>query len=130
MRPNSLPVQSQSSHILIANANEWAIFAFRAKIGLKSNKNRVFYILCMPMGGHPPPTLSTLLLLAVRIGILVFNSSSNALVSFLIDLKKKGKMLILAAKVARVNAALNLRILLKAVAIRKPAGPRPFLEML
>ena len=35
MRPNSLQVQSQSSHILIANANGGDIFAFSAKIGLK-----------------------------------------------------------------------------------------------
>ena len=34
---NSLQVQSQSSHILIANDNEKAILAFRAKISLKSN---------------------------------------------------------------------------------------------
>ena len=46
LRPNSTQVQSQSSHILIANDNEWAIFAFRAKFGLKSNIKRVFCILC------------------------------------------------------------------------------------
>ena len=54
-RPYSLQVQTQSSHILIANANGvGAIFAFSAKIDLKSTKNRVFYILCMPMGGLQP----------------------------------------------------------------------------
>ena len=54
LRPNSLLVQCQSSHILIASDNGWAIFAFGAKIGLKSNKNRAFCILCMPMGGQTP----------------------------------------------------------------------------
>ena len=41
------------------------MFAFSAKIGLKSAKNVVFCILCMPMeGGYslpPPPPLATLL---------------------------------------------------------------------
>ena len=55
LRPNSLQVQGQSSHILFANDNGRAIFAFRVKAGLKSIKNRVFCILCMPMGGQPPP---------------------------------------------------------------------------
>ena len=70
------------------------------KLVSKSNKNRVFCILCMPIGRpNPPPHMATLLLSAVRIGILPFNSSSIALVSFFIDLrKKKGKMPILAAK--------------------------------
>ena len=46
-RPYSFQVQTQSSHILNADAN--GIFAFNAKIGLKSTKNRVFCILCMPI---------------------------------------------------------------------------------
>ena len=92
LRPNSLQVQGQSSHILIANDNGWAVFAFRAKISLRSIRNRVFCILCMPMWVEPPLPplpLATLLLLAVRIGILPFNSSSIALVSCFIDLRKK-----------------------------------------
>ena len=70
------------------------------KLVSKSNKDRAFCILCMPMGRpNPPPHMATLLLSAVRISILPFNSSSIALVSFFIDLrKKKGKMPILAAK--------------------------------
>ena len=58
IRPHSFQIQSQSSRILIANANGGrAIFAFSAKIGLKSAKNEVVCILCMPMGraGAPPP---------------------------------------------------------------------------
>ena len=131
LRPNSLQVQSQSSHILIANANGGDIFAFSAKIGIKSNKNRVFCILCMPIGRpNPPPHKATLLLSAIRIGIFPFNSSSIALVSFCIDLrKKKGKMPILAAK-SRPCECIFRYILLKAVAKREPVGPRPFLEML
>ena len=111
LRPNSLQVQSQSSHILIANANGGGIFSLLVqKLVSKSNKNRVFCILCMPMGRpNHPPHMATLLLSAVRIGILPFNSSSIALVSFFIDLrKKKGKMPILAAKVACVNAASDI----------------------
>ena len=133
LRPNSLQVQTQSSHIFIANDNWWAIFAFRAKIGLKSNKNRVFRIFCMLIEGPnppPPPPLATPLLLAMRIGILPFTSSSIAPVSFFIDLrKKKGKMPILAAKIRPCDCCFR-HILLKAVAKGKPAGPRPFLEML
>ena len=36
-----------------------AVFAFSAKFGFKSTKNRVFWILCMPMGwgGYAPPRL-------------------------------------------------------------------------
>ena len=56
LQPSSFLIRSQSGHILIANANGSAIFAFRAKIGFKSNKNKVFCILCMPMGGQPHPT--------------------------------------------------------------------------
>ena len=68
--------------------------------------------------------------LVVRIGILPFCSSSIALVSFFIDLrKKKGKTPILAAESCRCECSFKY-ILLKAVAKRKPAGPRPFLEML
>ena len=79
---------------------------------------------------NPPPHMATLLLSAVRIGILPFNSSSIALVSFFIDLrKKKGKMPILAAK-SRPGECSFRYILLKAVAKGEPAGPRPFLEML
>ena len=48
LRPNSLQVQSQSTHILIVNVKRGAIFAFSANIGLKSTENRVFCILCMP----------------------------------------------------------------------------------
>ena len=49
---NSFPVQSQSVHILIDNANGGAIFAFVAKIGLKSAKQ---VVLCMPVGGAIAP---------------------------------------------------------------------------
>ena len=133
LRPKFLLVQSQSSHILISYANGWAIVAFRAIIDLKSNKNRVFYILCMPMGSQPsfpPPPLSTLLFLAVKIGILPFNSSSIALISFFIDLrKKKVKMPILAAKSCPCECSFRY-ILLKAVVKGDLAWPRPFLEML
>ena len=101
------------------------------KLVSKSNKNSVFCILCMPMGRpNPPPHMATLLLLAVRIGILPFNSSSIALVSFFIDLrKKKGEMSILAAKSRPCKCSFRY-ILLKAVAKGDPVGPRPFLEML
>ena len=101
------------------------------KLVLKSNKDRAFCILCMPMGRpNPPPHMATLLLSAVRIGILPFNSSSIALVSFFIDLrKKKGKMPILAAKSRPCECSFRY-ILLKAVAKGEPAGQRPFLEML
>ena len=128
MRPNSLQVQSQSSHILIANANGGIFLLLVQKLVSKSNKNRIFCILCMPMGRpNPPPHMATLLLSAVRIGILPFNSSSIALVSFFIDLrKKKGKMPILAAK-SRLCECSFRYILLKAVAIEEPAGTRPFL---
>ena len=79
---------------------------------------------------NPPPHMATLLLSAVRIGILPFNSSSIALVSFFIDLrKKKGKMPILAAKSRSCECSFRY-ILFKAVAKGEPAGPRPFLEML
>ena len=79
---------------------------------------------------NPPLHMATLLLSAVRIGILPFNSSSIALVSFFIDLrKKKGKMPILAAKSRSCECSFRY-ILLKAVAKGEPAGPRPFLEML
>ena len=56
--------ESQSSRILIANANNGvkAIFLFSVKFGLKSAKNIVFCILCMPKGGGGtavfPATLS------------------------------------------------------------------------
>ena len=73
----------------------------------------------MPMEGQTPlyqPPLATLLLLAVRIGILPFNSSSNALVSLLIDLrKKKGKMAIRKAKSRPCECSFKY-ILLEAVA--------------
>ena len=101
------------------------------KLVSKSNKNRVFCILCMPMGRpNPPPHMATLLLSAVRIGILPFNSFSIALVSFFIDLrKKKDKMPILAAKSRSCECSFRY-ILLKAVAKGEPTEPRPFLEML
>ena len=62
---DSFPVQSQSGHILIDNANgEGAIFAFGAKSRLTSAKQVVLWILCMAMGGDiaplPPPPLATL----------------------------------------------------------------------
>ena len=50
---DSFPVQSLSGHILINNANGGA---FGAKIGLKSAKQVVFCILCMPMGGAILPS--------------------------------------------------------------------------
>ena len=79
---------------------------------------------------NPPPHMATLLLSAVRIGILLFNSSSIALVSFFIDLrKKKGKMPILSAKSRPCKCSFRY-ILFKAIAKGEPAGPRPFLEML
>ena len=101
------------------------------KLVSKSNKNRVFCILCMPMGRpNPPLHMATLLPSAVRIGVLPFNSSSIALVSFFIDLrKKKGKIPILAAKSRPCECSFRY-ILLKAVAKGEPAGPRSFLEML
>ena len=130
LRPNSLQVQSQSSHILIANAN-WGIFSLlMQKLVSKSYKNRVFCIACQLRRPNPLPNMATLLLSAVRIGILPFNCSSIALVSFFIDLrKKKGKIQILAAKSRSCEFSFRY-ILLKAVAKGKPAGPRPFLEML
>ena len=79
---------------------------------------------------NPPPHMAMLLLSAIRIGILPFNSSSIALVFFFIELrKKKGKMPILAAKSRSCECSYRY-ILLKAEAKGEPAGPRPFLEML
>ena len=47
---------------LIAKTVMGAIFVFTAKLGLKSAKNRLFYILFKAMGGSsPPPPLATLL---------------------------------------------------------------------
>ena len=48
---DSFQVQSKSGDILIDNANGWAIFAFGAKIGLKSAKQVVHCILCIPKRG-------------------------------------------------------------------------------
>ena len=76
-----------------------------------------------------PAPLATLLLLAVRIGILPFNSSSIFLVSFYIDLRKKKKKPILAVKSHPCERSFRYN-LLKAATKGKPAGPRPFLEML
>ena len=78
----------------------------------------------------PPQPLATLLLLAVRIDILPFNSSSVALGSFFTDLRKgKGKMPILAAKNRPCECSFRY-ILVKTVAKEKPAGSRPFLKIL
>ena len=56
-----------------------------------------------------PAPLAALLLLAVRIGILPFNSSSIFLVSFYIDLrKKKKKSRFSQLKVTPVNAASDI----------------------
>ena len=52
LRPNFLQVQPQSSHVLIASDNGWAIFAFRAKVGFKNNKNRALCLLCTPVGSQ------------------------------------------------------------------------------
>ena len=103
LQPNSLQVQSQSSHILIANDNEWAIFTFRSKIGLKRSKNRVYCILRLPVGDQPPPPPPAAPDYATAFSCenryLPFNSSTIALVFFFIDLRKKrGKLPILAAK--------------------------------
>ena len=69
-------------------------------------------------------------LLAVKIGILPFNSSTIAFVSFFVDLrKKKGKMPTLAAKSRWCECSFRY-FLLKAGAKVEPAGPRPFLEIL
>ena len=78
------------------------------------------------MGGLTSPSpLATLLLLAVRIGILPFNSSSIVLVSFFIDLrKKKGKMPVLAAKSRPCECSFRY-ILLKAVAKGSRQGQDP-----
>ena len=99
---------------------------FVQKFVSKSNKNRVFCILCMPMSRpNPPPHMATLLLSAVRIGILSFNSSSIALVSFFIDLrKKKGKIPILAAKSRPYKCSFRY-ILLKAVTKGSRLGRDP-----
>ena len=85
----------------------------------------------MPMDRpNPQPHMATLLLSAVRIGILPFNDSSIAIVSFFIDLrKKKGKMPILTANSRPCKCSFRY-ILLKAVAKGELTGPRPFLEML
>ena len=54
--------RSKSHHVLDQFSSPklmgGATFAFGAKIGLKSAKNGVFYILFRPMGGYSPPPLS------------------------------------------------------------------------
>ena len=109
LQPNSFQVQS---NIPIANDNGCAIFSFRAKIGLKSNKNRVFCILCMPMGDQTPlpqTPLATLLLLVVSIGILPFILPQLPLfLSLSIWERKKAKCRFSQLKLARVNAASDI----------------------
>ena len=119
-------VQSQSSYILIANANGWAIFDFEAKIGRKSNKNRVFAYTACQWGANPTPLHSAVSVYATAFSCENRHSSSIALVSFFIDLrKKKGKIPLLAAKICPCKCSFRY-ILLKAVAKGKPARPRPF----
>ena len=58
----------------------------KQKLALDVLKTETLHTLYDNVGPTPPPPRSTLLLLAVRIGILPFNSSSIALVSFFTDL--------------------------------------------
>ena len=86
------------------------------------------------MGGQPPPPPPPRRVYATAFSRenqhFPFSSSSIALLSFFINLrKKKRKMPILTAK-SRPRECSFRYILLKVVAKEKLAGSRPFLEML
>ena len=91
LRPNSLQVQSQSSHFLVAYANERGLFLlFVQKFGLKSTKDGVFCKLCMPMeaiasggfrggdrGDASPPTSLKVTILAEKSALILNNSAPS-----------------------------------------------------